>query len=991
MLMACSDDLAPEQNSSAPDMQNKAIQFKTGLRSNLASTRATFSSMADMMNELSKYKRMTEEYKLKVTMYKKDADNNPVELESAFYIPNLNPDIKDGELSFVVEDGNSALYWPDNVIQYGFKAQAHNEAVPTDQSTEEAIFSADYIEGYSFEPVLADDIDAINYRTSKEWYTTNKTVWNDEEQQIVDSLKGIITSADLMKVPLFLKHKRNWITVKLKAGKGVAPEGLQQANANNLLATIYSYGADDTITEVTQPMRSFITLDEKETTQLDAIVDAHNYLLNDGTDNIFKINLNNLKFTYAANGDYNFPSYEAAKSLGEGIDPTPEQAAALQAMQAYELSEGGKHLTLTVTLSSTRIVLITALLEDWDELIFPTLCDDFGQSGDPIIITGRADLLAFLQDDTKNKPGNTALISAEYFNLDTDSEDWPSGLDLRCTLNMAGAKLTTKHQFLNDITANGSILNGTIEMINETPVTTGICNNNYGTLLQVSVTSGNKQAEATKAGICSVNYGTITNCSSELKVSGTAGYVGGIAAESKYKPVAEGETAPIPTIDKCTVSGRVGTTATGSNTGAGGIVGYAEGRVSNNTFEYGMTLTQTTKDNHKNIVVASATDDTEGKLVDAYNNSWPTNTTNTIGKSNNPNAAMTQDLYQAVIDSQAELEILLNNHEQNAKYRIANDFEIDSTWEYGMCISQEKVNQSRTDADEEAFLSTLDEEEKRQYDNFKANRAPYVINFNLDGNNKTIATNGKMLFSYIDGGSINNLTIYCNESLEKETKASSTDCIAPLAYSVDGGILQNIKVKMAENKYIQASMASGMVIGAYGTTSSPAQITNCEVLVDVRIKLPEGFGSDGSAFAGGIAAYSSEAVFTGCQVHEGTKITEVSETQHNNLYFGGIVGGIATPAGHPNPSTKFLDCNVWIKDHAEWWPVSSTPTVNKGAIIGRYEYVTTGNKTQSGVPKGSEGNWWNTGFPLGKESKYEAIIGKKNSSTPSGDWYEDEE
>lgn len=959
--IACTDDSWQQEVNNAPNMEGNAIQFVTGLHTRTASTRATFVSQDALNTEMGKFSPMHHKYQLTITMYK----NGGAEEGTGEYHPEKTTDDTDLSLidgTLAVNVGTNPLYWPDNVTPYAFKAEAGTDNVEADQSDGDKMLANDKLLGYGFEPLYneestpkTDDIDALNYRTSREWYAANKALYPGG------------TSTDWLKVPLYMKHQRAWITVKLKAGNGISRAALKEENIDNIEGRLFSYlGAD--ITEVNEPKVSFPNITytkdkngeagDEQTTQFDAIVEPFNFLDHPETP-ICKVTVNHQNFTYYSSNDVLYTTY---KELKDKEDKTDDDQAALYA-NPYNLT-AGKHLTITATLSTDRVILITALLEDWDEESFNSICDDYGQNGDPIIIDSRARLIKFLSDEKENKAGNTALISAPRLDLDSVAPGGETFLwanvankELHCTLNLAGGQLNTSSQLLTVINDNATVVNGTINMTGETSVDAALCSENYGTIEQVNVTVADdvrQTKKATKGGLTAVNYGIIYNCSNNLMVEGTSGYVGGIAGESKYRQVLDGQTAIEPIIDKCIVNSRVGNTATETSTGAGGITGYAEGRVSNCTNTYGLTYNQEALDNHKNIVAATGT----ANIVNAYNNAWPTYATNEIGSDSHKNENIyTGSKYSAVIDCQEELEKLLTTGANNpaAKYRIADDFSVDSSWSYG-----------KTESDTD-YSTTYD------------------LKFELDGQNKTITTNGTMLFSHING-KVSDLVINCNKPVYTESNSDSSDAIAVLAYSVNGenAELNNVRVKMADGAYVQAAMVSGIVLWAY----DKAKITNCEFVGTVNVKFNDNFGTDNRRYAGGIVACSIDVTLEGCKVHTGTTIQQVDipvvdekPNPHVNLFRGGIIGGISTKEGY-TPATV-------INESYSWWGVdpSENSVHNAGSIIGRTEYVSN-NVTKSGIAEGTcEGNWWRSeaGYqPAGNlGNNYEKIIGRKNSVTPN--------
>ncbi len=930
------DDIAGE----APDMEGKAVSFTTDLKTPRLNSRAAFADQEQMNTELGSYKAINENYDLTISMFKEGSDEV---VASSKYSPTpaengtANGFDSKGILSLQMEERQ--MYWPDNVNKYGFKATCGTASVEADQSDAEKLLAQDALLGYGYAASYgdgADDIDKMNYHTNKQWYAMNKVRLGEEG-----------TTEDFQRIPLYLKHQRSWLTVILKAGNGVKREFLQEANKANLVTTLFSH-KDDTKTAITQSLTSYTNIhydadvmgDEGDfqTTKYDAIVEPYDFSSNLEAE-ICKIVVNNMKFTYYASND-------SKKGTSE------------EDMSVYNLT-AGKHLTITATLSTDRVVHITALLEDWDEMEFTSICDDYGQNGDPITIKSEQELQEFLLDENKNKAGNTAIISGTEFDL--SKVEWAGTYNLEATLNLAGAVIRTPKQFLNNIGNNATLVNGIVQLVESTDQGSAICSENHGIVQQVTIATGG-QAKATKGAVCDINYGTIYNCSSYLAVqgSGSDAYVGGIAAKSMYS---DGKTT-MPIIDKCVVNARVGAANSESVEGVGGIAGYAEGRLSNNTFNYGTTITyQGTESNpskYQNIVAATSAETDKALGTRAYNNSWPTTISNALAGEN----ANTSAKYEGVLDCQDELELLINYGTQAAgkSYRIAADFSVDNTWDYGKTEAYDPTSGAK---------------------NWDANDPVYNHTFILDGNDHTITTHGKMLFSHING-EVKNLTVYCAESIIDEPNATSTNVIAPLAYSVngEGAKVTNVKVRMANDTYIQASQPSGLVCCAFGK----AVIEGCEVQVvlhskmkhdDSSEKAEEGGGNDARRYMGALAAFAVEAEFVNCKVHSGTDMTEVladSQTRHTNLFCGGIVGG-TTKKNEVEPSLLIHDCY-------SWWSSSEN---NCGAIIGKTTF-TKENKETNGMREGCLGNWWLSGNPAGDlGTNFEKILGKKNSVDPDND------
>lgn len=562
------------------------------------------------------------------------------------------------------------LYWPDNINSYGFKATAGSATLATDQTTQTKFFADDKLLGYGAIASTADDIGGLNYRTSKNWKADN---------------------GGSKVIPVFLNHLRSRITVILKAGEGVSRDDL--ANTNYLEAKIYSYSGETT-TEIS-PYATSTTIDYTagdyggaangvSTTQYTAIVEPYDYQANN-TKPIAQIKLSNQTFKFLVGNE----SVEGNKSN-------------------YNLTVG-KHLTITATLSrgsdgNIYQIKMAAQVTDWDVTDIAATVDSEGQIGTTTDIGTRAALLTFLTSEN-NKAGNIANITADI-NLE-DGEAWAAPQPLNCTMKMNDHTLTTTHRIFSTIGVGGKLIGGTISVGGD--VDAAVAETNHGTIQSITV-NRTSTAKATKAGLVVTNSGTISSCTSNLPVQGTSDVVGGIAMESVY----HSDNGSMPVIEGCIANAKVD--GTGETVG-GGIVGKAVGRVSGNTFNYGITLSQDAT-NFKNIVYAKYDNDHQ---LRAYNNSWPTTADNTIGEGtgNNTNATAAENQYNATIDNQTELVSLVNNENNIAgmKYRVSDNFTV-TTWE----------NSSTTAL------------------------------FTLNGNYKTISTEGEVNLSNISSVSTN-LTI----------------------------------------------------------------------------------------------------------------------------------------------------------------------------------------------------------------------------------------
>lgn len=531
----------------------------------------------------------------------------------------------------------STVYWPDNVNAYGFKATAGTNAVAIDQTTDAKLLLQDKLIGYGFEPLWnsghPDNIEGLNYRTCKQWKDANAD-------------RGVAPE-DQKKIPLYLKHLRSKITIILKEGEGVNHEDLALSTAaTNIDATIYSYSGGST-TEV-KPYASETTISTITYTQYTAIVEPYDYQTNSAKD-IARISVSGQPFTFSV-----------------GNETADDKSN-------YNLT-AGKHLIITATLArgNDQKVLLTAQIVPWDVISTNATVGDDGLVGSTTDIDSRAGLLAFLSGEN-NKAGNIANITAD---IDLESGEAWTSQPLNCTMKLNNQTISTTHPVFTTIGALGKVEGGTISVSGDaTEVTAAVATTNLGTIKEVTV-SRSSTGKASQGGLVVTNSGTISNCTSTLPVHGTSEVVGGIAKESVYSTI--GSTiGPMPVIENCTVDARVdGETVTSG----GGIVGSAVGRVSGNTFEYGITILQDAT-NFKNIV-GSKYD--EAHQLRAYNNTWLTNAVNTIGDDTNHNENMTSEAnrFNATIDSQAELAAILSNTNNNTsgnKYRLSDDFKVTET------------------------------------------------------------------------------------------------------------------------------------------------------------------------------------------------------------------------------------------------------------------------------------------------------------------------
>ena len=991
-LSGCSEKLSEWWNNDAPDMTGEEIVFTSQLPAVVKTTTRATSVDNELLHG---YKPVSEKYEFSISMYKQDGENSTVFGNAATYSPIDNN--TNGDLT-----SSAPLHWQDNVNKYGFEATAGTQSLEAEQNTKEKWLKQDLLKGFGYEPLIEttgegenqtvtkDKIDALNYRTNKEWYEANKT-WKD--------LNGISSSDEYKKIPLFLQHQRALITVILKAGEGVDRNDVLASTASQKIATkIYSY--DNNQTEESQkkleitPLQGTATVDydkignlpaetNVEVARYDAIVMPHNYFTNAEDEKICAINVSNQNFSFYASND---SRYGKKEELSESGKKEFEDAYNLQA---------GDNLVITATLSrDSRKILMTAYVQPWTDVITSYVCDDFGSTGDPIIIDNREQLEAFLKNKEKNASGYVAVLNT---NLTLD--DWTLSKDLNAILNLGNHTITTDNTLFEDITASGSLINGNIKVKNNSTydVKTVICNKNEGLIDHINITNDDDDnpAVVSRAAVAITNNGYISSCSSAVKVMGKATaegeeiFIGGIAAESKAK-----SAGMLSVINNCTVTGKVDAQES-TTVKCGGIVGNANGYVMNNTYEYGVTLNQETDSQarFKNIVHTKANDDNI-QLI-ATGNQWPTQTTNTpVGGNAITNTRPNHEQFYKVIDCQDELGKLVeansNYNDVKYSYRIADNFTVLSdTWELG------KKSDETNNTNAKNVLFTLDgnnkaitlDGTKKIYYKDKQNDAEDVLKAN---------TTAPMLFANITG-TVKNLTLLCKQSLYgipeyadgDDGNNMSSDICAPLAYAVVGGTISNIKVHAvpytdSEGKTVYpkvvAALPSGLVTWAY----KGATIENCTSDIDVEMRLASNYNAkDNTLFASGLVAQAADATITQCKYDPRDDFKFSSTYKTPNIYFGGIVGGTVKKQidnTYHKPKLTISDCASWYSHEDDTYTI--------GSIIGRAYYIhVTGNENVDGVNKTAcQGNWWPLGITgVGTASALggdEKIIGKKSSVNP---------
>lgn len=809
LAVGCSglnDDALPNEN-------RDEVMFTTAL----PSLPATRSAKSDYNNRMAAYKAVSDQYEFTVEMYSGD---NHLEGTSTYCPVEDGSDIG----SLIALPNATPLYWPSTTTPYAFKATAGTETLSADQSTAADLLQQDRLEGFGYiqkwigtddEGAPLDQIDALNYHTAKEWRDLNKDT------------KLVVNDADYKKIPLYLQHKRSLITVILKAGEGVSRKALAfDVAEKDLYTQIISYKEGS---QAIEPLASEVLVDYEadvngasengvSTTRYDAIVEPYDYSENPSEDVIVKISLSGQHYSFYAGNDYNFDTNKSNYIL-----------------------EPGKHLTLTVILSrDSRKIAMTAYVEDWTEEVTNTICDDYGNAGEPIKISNRKELISFLEDENRNKAGNIALVTNNI-----DLETWTQDYDLNCTLNLGGCTLESNHRFLRTMGHAASLQNGTIQIGSE--VDAAIALTNHGTIEDIRVTTAqHATAYATIAGAVVSNSGTISRCHSSLKVQGdnNTAFVGGIAATSLS---AEGKTAMI---DGCMVSNSV----KGGMKG-GGIVGQASGYVSNNTFEYGITLLQENA-THKNIIGEIET----AHALKAENNAWPTKDENY----NLANATAEFSRYDGIIDNALELKAstAVAYNVAGRRYRLAQDIMV-----------TENVGS---------------------------------VAYNLDGNGKKISTSAQ-IFNAITG-QLHDFTVYVTKNLKSvPDMTNATDAMAPLAYEVYGETaeISHVNVKTAKDVTITASNPAGLVVWAWGG----ATISSCEARVNLFADV-EASITQGRKFAGGIVSTVSRATVTQCVLHTGSTFAGTASTI---IYYGGIVGGIEKKEGSGyDAELTITDCTNFV-------------------------------------------------------------------------------
>ncbi len=969
---------------------------------------------------INKFERVQEDYVFNVTMHEEGVAGA---IASASYNPTKNTvdNVTTYDEYGTLTETNSYLFWPSNVKKYAFHAVSSNSSaqVESEQSTFERYLTQDRIEGYGYVPGWNEalnegagapvrDLDNYNYMTSKEWYAANKAWGAPSEMsqaQLVEHWK---------KIPLFMRHKRSRITVLLKAGEGVERDQIAYdpyLNPENIHIDVFSYDDEDHPTVVRPLLGSYNcqyrtpdALPEEDVTTAcyDAIVNPHNYAEGERMteQKMLAINLSGMKFSFYAAND---------KAFSSAPDATNEDVR-----MRYDLTEG-KHLILEVILSTdTRKILITAYVVDWEDWPFSSICDDFGQAADPMPINNKQELIDFLTDPNKNKAGNVGVIMPLNFNLidavytketaelennkhlvaDSSGKEpgetgyvatyetgyvlvkegdpipgagagWETKYELKATLKLAGATITTDQCLFSKIAASGSIVNGTVKIADkgsDGALECAVAKENYGMVERINVTPGVTTRKATRAGLVTTNYGTVYACTSQMPVYNAGGssevLIGGIAAEMKYpRDNGVAVTSTLPVIDQCNVNARIDG---GENVKGGGIAGSAEGKLSNNTYEYGITLLQD-QNRFKNILYAKGTEN-----LDVYDNEWATKAGNAVTNGSElTNYRPESELYNQVLDSQDELRKLITDgvyNNNSSRFRIADSFAVDGdTWDLG------KQN--------------------------LATSASGNLLCELNGNNKTITltgtTHAKMLFSNIQSY-VYDLVLKLDKPIVEEPDAEAdTDegrlpARAPLAYAVVGNKakLSNVTVTSSPDAYVMSTASGGLVVWAY----DEATIEDCTSDVDVRIALPEGTGEQQTYFIGGLVCSAGKATILRCTYLRDKLPTEDEHAAPaSNIYYGGIVGG-TNSKGVYNPELNISDCTSWLT----WETSDERPHAAWGGIIGYSKYASplSPDVLITSMDGKCQGNWWAASAGASEQGwasgmNEEKVIGKKNSVHPT--------
>lgn len=897
LLTGCTD--AVESLFSDNIEEGEEVMFTTYLSENKVYSRAEVSHVGDNYTlDNAQYSPIVAGYYFTIKMYERTEEEDAYG-EKKKLVGTATYSSQD---KTAVLKPSSLLYWPSTQKQYAFEATAGDATLSDEQTTPKLVQKQDLLHGYAFEPTITNDewtdnLNALNFHTPAEWSKINKQ-------------RGI---SDSRQIPLFIRHQRAMITVVLKAYNTYDKKKLAFENygdGKSVIGYINSYDAETSAETKINPYAFKQDIiygsNTEKTIAYQAVVEPHNYLTEN--DVLTEVKIAGSRYRFRPSNDFKYKTDETVKN-------------------AYNL-QAGQHLIITATIGNdARQISITAQIEDWDTKTIKVSRDDFGNSGLQMIIPNKAKLIEFLNSTKYNVPGAVGIVTATSINLDEDGV-WESNYDLKATLNVAGATLCTSGRLLNNITSTGSLQNAKIKIPENVSLTSAVAKNNSGVINLVSVNAAST-ATATVAGLVDNNdKGIITNCSSNLHVYGDGieykgkKYVGGIAGVSHSQT--EGN-AIIAAIDGCKVDARVD----GSNeVYGGGIAGYADGQVSKNTFEYGITLLQDKK-RFKNIVA----DYSKNGTVNNAGNSWVTKDVNICGEVAFDNNYINP--YDAVIDCQSELaEALTKYNLANKRYRLADSFTL-TDW------------------------TTIKD-----------------VTFILEGNNKTIDSDG-MLFHTVSG-KVSNLTVKVSKNLIAASNDNNTDAIAPFAYAVSGenAEINNIKVKMASDNYVQAANPSGLVVWA----EKGAKIINCQSNAHVVAYLSKTPTNGASFLVGGIVSNANNAEISGCSYHaaENTLYQHVASgtTAYDKIYFGGILGGINSTHEITLNDGNISDYDVMIKSCNSWF-VPAEKSKNTGTIVGYSVY-----NNNMLIDTNCQGNWWKdtTSPTIGNKT---GSVGTRNSVAPS--------
>ena len=169
---------------------------------------------------------------------------------------------------------------------------------------------------------------------------------------------------------------------------------------------------------------------------------------------------------------------------------------------------------------------------------------------------------------------------------------------------------------------------------------------------------------------------------------------------------------------------------------------------------------------------------------------------------------------------------------------------------------------------------------------------------------------------------------------------------------------------------------AGLVVWA----GAGATVSGCEVTADIRAWVSKPTSSKERKCAGGIVALGSKATISKCVFHTGSKL-DAQFTDATVIYYGGIVGGVATYKSE-NPELTITDCTSYCTSY-----ITTPEDDYHGGILG---YAMKEDKSNG--TKDCQGNWWPNKSD-GKASKgvaawqsgvtADATIGKRNAVKPA--------